>query len=94
MKIGITITKDIEEYLKEIAIENGLSKTTICSLIVENFLSYNKRKKKKPIFKKVTMILFKENNEPEAAEPAAAEPAAAEPETNEPTWEELMEDLK
>ena len=58
MKIGITIPNYYEPFLKEIANLNGSNKTNICSLIVENFLSYNLKQKKYPLFRKNVSIVF------------------------------------
>lgn len=58
MKIGITIPNYYSQYLDEIAKLNNSCKTAICSLIVENFLSYNKKQKKFPLFRKDVRIVF------------------------------------
>ena len=58
MKIGITIPNYYAQYLNEIANLNNSNKTAVCSLIVENFLSFNKKQKKFPLFRKDVRIVF------------------------------------
>lgn len=60
MKIGITINDYFNTYLEQLSIANKLSKTAICGLIVENFLSYNLKFKKLPLFKKAIRIVYNE----------------------------------
>lgn len=58
MKIGIVIPNYYEQYLLKIANLNGKTKSSICGLIVENFLSYNLNLKKFPLFQQNVKIVF------------------------------------
>lgn len=58
MKIGITISNYYEKELKEIANLNNMAVTTICGLIVENFITFNKNRGAIPLFKQETKIVF------------------------------------
>lgn len=60
MKVGITLNDYYKKYLGEIASLNNMSITSICGLIVENFLSYNEKNKKFPLFKTSISIVFAE----------------------------------
>lgn len=60
MKVGITINGYFKPYLEEIAKLNNMSLTSICGLIVENFLSFNKKNKRFPLFQKQVNIVFSE----------------------------------
>lgn len=60
MKVGITINGYFEPYLEEIAKLNNMSVTSICGLIVENFLSFNKKNQRFPLFQKQVNIVFSE----------------------------------
>ena len=62
MKVGITINDFYKDFLLKIANQNNISFTKVCSLIVENFLSYNKRTKKFPIFRYDVRIGFKDES--------------------------------
>lgn len=58
MKVGITINDTYRNFIEEIAILNKVSFSRVCSLILENFLSYNKLKHRKPIFVPCTKMSF------------------------------------
>lgn len=58
MKIGLTISDYYKDYLKEVATLNGTTPTTIVGYIVENFLNYNKKYNRLPLFKKTTTLVF------------------------------------
>lgn len=58
MKIGITLPEYYKEYIEEIAKVNNLSKTAVCGLILENFLSFNKERRYFPRFKRQTTLVF------------------------------------
>lgn len=60
MKVGITINGYFKPYLEDIAKLNNMSITSICGLIVENFLSFNKINKRFPFFQKQVKIVFSE----------------------------------
>lgn len=83
MKVGITLNDYYKKYLGEIASLNNMSITSICGLIVENFLSYNEKNKKFPLFKTSISIVF-------AQKVNKTNQAENEVKTN-MTWDEIQE---
>ena len=65
MKIGITLPRYYEDYLTEIAKVNGLSITTICGLVLENYLSYNKANKRVPLFQRKWNVVYAKKQQPD-----------------------------
>lgn len=56
----MTINESYVDFLDKIAKANGCSKTEVCSIIVENFLSYNRGMKRLPLFRQVTKIFYED----------------------------------
>ena len=58
MKIGINIPEYYREFLEEIANVNEMHISTICGLIVENNLSFNRNAKRVPLFNRQVHISY------------------------------------
>lgn len=85
MKIGITIPDYYKRYLEKISKLNNISVTGVCSLIVENFLSYNNNLKKFPLFRRDVRIVFaNENLESDSLSPGDSSDSCSSSENGKP----------
>lgn len=86
MKIGITISDFYKSFLEEAAKLNGMSPTRICSLIVLNYLSFNKEKGRIPLFYPKVSVVYANKVKKTIETDNQEEPSM--------TWDQLQEQLK
>lgn len=93
MKVGITIKDWLKDYLEQIAEKNHVSVTKVCSLICENFLSYNLHRKVIPVFQKYVKINFQKSEcDSGVLDQSSFYPSEVES-SEELNWDEMLAEL-
>lgn len=87
MKIGLTINNYYKDYIEEIAKMNNMPVTTICGIILQNFLDFNKQQRRYPIIRQCYKMVFAKTPKDEQVDPNFEEEQLAD-------WDEMIEDLE
>ena len=87
MKIGLTINNYYKDYIEEIAKMNNMTVTTICGIILQNFLDFNKHQRRYPIIRQCYKMVFASEHKDEQVDPNFEE-------EQEVDWDQLIKELE